>query len=190
MRGLEHDRSETIRVARERVRADLNKLRGETDLWEAEYILRAPADGVVAFSDFWSDRRKSRRYRKQVFSEMIAHPLAFFGRELRGLFPELAGVLRLVGFVARSVLRGTPAGIGHIFLVLPRILGGAFPRLADFISPFLILLLLLLEFLARFFLQLTLPPGFPFLRARGAAGSDERSGEEEREQLHSGDVRH
>jgi hypothetical protein len=35
----------------------LNKLRGEIDLWEAECVLRAPADGVVAFYDFWSDQQ-------------------------------------------------------------------------------------------------------------------------------------
>jgi HlyD family secretion protein len=57
MRDLEHERREALRLAREKVRVSLNKLRGELDVWEADYVLRAPADGVVAFYDFWSDQQ-------------------------------------------------------------------------------------------------------------------------------------
>jgi len=56
-RGLEHDRAESLRTARELLRAGLNKLLGEIDVWEADYVLRAPSDGVVAFYDFWSDQQ-------------------------------------------------------------------------------------------------------------------------------------
>lgn len=57
LRDLEHARDETLTTARERVRVSLNKLRGELDVWEADYVLRAPADGLVAFYDFWSDQQ-------------------------------------------------------------------------------------------------------------------------------------
>ena len=57
MRALEHERTEALRTARELLRANLNKLRGEIDVWEADYVLRAPADGVIAFYDFWSDQQ-------------------------------------------------------------------------------------------------------------------------------------
>jgi HlyD family secretion protein len=54
---LEHDRAESLRTAREQLRAQLNKLRGEIDVWDADFILRAPEDGVMAFYDFWSDQQ-------------------------------------------------------------------------------------------------------------------------------------
>jgi HlyD family secretion protein len=57
LRLLEHERAEALRAARELLRANLNKLRGEIDLWETDYMLRAPAAGVVAFYDFWSDQQ-------------------------------------------------------------------------------------------------------------------------------------
>ena len=57
IRDLEHERSEALRLARQQLRADFNRLRGEIDVWEADYVLRAPADGVVAFYDFWSDQQ-------------------------------------------------------------------------------------------------------------------------------------
>ena len=57
LRNLEHDRHDALTLAREKLRVSLNKLRGEIDLWEAEYVLRAPADGLVAFYDFWSDQQ-------------------------------------------------------------------------------------------------------------------------------------
>ena len=57
LRNLEHERHEALTLAREKLRVSLNKLRGEIDVWEAEYVLRAPADGVVAFYDFWSDQQ-------------------------------------------------------------------------------------------------------------------------------------
>lgn len=57
VRDLEHQRAESLRLAREALRAQFNKLRGDLELWEADYVLRAPADGVVAFYDFWSDQQ-------------------------------------------------------------------------------------------------------------------------------------
>lgn len=57
LRELEHERSETLRRGREQVRSDFNRLRGDLDVWEADYVLRAPADGTVAFYDFWSDQQ-------------------------------------------------------------------------------------------------------------------------------------
>jgi len=35
----------------------LKQLFSELDLWENEYLLRAPTDGKVAFYDFWSERQ-------------------------------------------------------------------------------------------------------------------------------------
>jgi multidrug resistance efflux pump len=66
LRDLEHERSESLRTAREELRAQLNKLRGQIDVWDSDYILRAPADGVVAFYDFWSDQQFVNAQR-QVF---------------------------------------------------------------------------------------------------------------------------
>ena len=57
LRNIEHDRHEALTLAREKLRVSLNKLRGEIDVWEADYVLRAPADGMVAFYDFWSDQQ-------------------------------------------------------------------------------------------------------------------------------------
>ncbi len=57
LRDLQHDRSESLRTAREDLRARLNKLRGAIGLWEADYVLRAPGEGNVAFYDFWSDQQ-------------------------------------------------------------------------------------------------------------------------------------
>ena len=57
LRDLEHERAESLRLARELLRVNLNKLRGGIDVWESDYVLRAPADGVVAFYDFWSDQQ-------------------------------------------------------------------------------------------------------------------------------------
>jgi HlyD family secretion protein len=57
LRDLEHDRSETLRTAREDLRARLNKLVGAIELWEADYVFRAPGTGKVAFYDFWSDQQ-------------------------------------------------------------------------------------------------------------------------------------
>jgi multidrug resistance efflux pump len=57
LRDLEHERTESLRTAREQLRAQLHKLRGEIDLWDADFVLRAPADGVAAFYDFWSDQQ-------------------------------------------------------------------------------------------------------------------------------------
>ena len=57
LRDLDHDRSESLRTAREELRAQLNKLLGAIGVWEADYVLRAPGEGNVAFYDFWSDQQ-------------------------------------------------------------------------------------------------------------------------------------
>ena len=57
IRDLEHVRAEALRIARQELRANFNRLRGEIDVWDADYVLRAPAAGVVAFYDFWSDQQ-------------------------------------------------------------------------------------------------------------------------------------
>ena len=57
IRDLEHERAEALRTARQQLRTDFNKLRGEMNVWESDYVLRAPADGAVAFYDFWSDQQ-------------------------------------------------------------------------------------------------------------------------------------
>lgn len=57
LRELEHDQSEALRRAREDLRERLNKLSGAIELWAADYVLRAPGDGKVAFYDFWSDQQ-------------------------------------------------------------------------------------------------------------------------------------
>ena len=57
LRDLEHERAESLRTAREELRARLNKLLGEIGVWEADYVLRSPGEGNVAFYDFWSDQQ-------------------------------------------------------------------------------------------------------------------------------------
>jgi HlyD family secretion protein len=57
LRDLQHDRAEGLRTSREDLRARLNKLIGAIELWEADYVFRAPGDGKVAFYDFWSDQQ-------------------------------------------------------------------------------------------------------------------------------------
>lgn len=57
LRELEHDQTEALRRAREDLRERLNKLSGAIELWAADYVLRAPGDGKVAFYDFWSDQQ-------------------------------------------------------------------------------------------------------------------------------------
>jgi multidrug efflux pump subunit AcrA (membrane-fusion protein) len=57
LRDLEHERTESLRTAREQLRVQLNKLRGEIDVWDADFVLRAPANGVASFYDFWSDQQ-------------------------------------------------------------------------------------------------------------------------------------
>jgi multidrug resistance efflux pump len=57
IRDLEHERTEALRLAQQELRTNFNRLRGEIDVWDADYTLRAPADGVVAFYDFWSDQQ-------------------------------------------------------------------------------------------------------------------------------------
>jgi multidrug efflux pump subunit AcrA (membrane-fusion protein) len=66
LRDLEHERTESLRIAREQLRAQLNKLRGEIDVWDADFVLRAPTNGVASFYDFWSDQQFVNAQR-QVF---------------------------------------------------------------------------------------------------------------------------
>ncbi|MBL8858768.1 MAG: HlyD family efflux transporter periplasmic adaptor subunit [Planctomycetes bacterium] len=54
---IEQTLTETLRLAREAARSKFNKLRGEIDAWDSDYVLRAPAPGRVAFYDFWSEQQ-------------------------------------------------------------------------------------------------------------------------------------
>lgn len=78
LRDLEHERTEALRTAREQLRAQLNKLRGEIDVWDADHVLRAPADGITAFYDFWSDQQFVTAAR-QVFL-IVPETSALLGR--------------------------------------------------------------------------------------------------------------
>jgi multidrug resistance efflux pump len=49
--------TESLRLARDTTRFKFNKLRGEIDAWDSNYVLRAPAPGRVAFYDFWSEQQ-------------------------------------------------------------------------------------------------------------------------------------
>jgi multidrug resistance efflux pump len=57
LRDLEHTRENLLRTARENLRTSLNKFRAEVDLWQADYVLRAPVEGTLAFYDFWSEQQ-------------------------------------------------------------------------------------------------------------------------------------
>jgi HlyD family secretion protein len=89
LRDVEHERAETLLVAREELRSSLNKLRGEIDVWETEHVLRAPATGSIAFYDFWSDQQ-----------------YVTAGRQVFLIVPETT---RLLGRIAVS-----PGGAGKI----------------------------------------------------------------------------
>lgn len=91
LRDIDHERTETLRKAREQLRSTLIKLRGGIDVWEADYVLRAPADGTVAFYDFWTDQQ-----------------FVTAGRQVFLVMPETA---KLVG---RTPV--TPGGAGKIKL--------------------------------------------------------------------------
>ena len=54
---VEHERKEALQAAREDLRERLNKLLGAIEVWAADYVLRAPGEGKVAFYDFWSDQQ-------------------------------------------------------------------------------------------------------------------------------------
>ena len=54
---VRHQREEDLRLSREKLRGQSIALRSQIDLWQSDYVLRAPADGTVAFHDFWSDQQ-------------------------------------------------------------------------------------------------------------------------------------
>jgi HlyD family secretion protein len=54
---LSHKRSEDLRVARSELSESYKKLLAGIEIWENEFVLRAPADGTVAFYDFWADQQ-------------------------------------------------------------------------------------------------------------------------------------
>jgi multidrug resistance efflux pump len=57
IRDLRHTRSEDLRMAALSLAEALKKLLAEIASWENEFVLRAPADGTVAFYDFWADQQ-------------------------------------------------------------------------------------------------------------------------------------
>jgi multidrug resistance efflux pump len=57
IRDLNHERNEVMQAMRDRFRTAYQKLCGDIDIWEGDYVLKAPADGMVAFYDFWSEQQ-------------------------------------------------------------------------------------------------------------------------------------
>ena len=57
IRDLKHERTESMQAARDRFRLSYQKLRAEMDIWEGDYVLKAPSDGMVAFYDFWNEQQ-------------------------------------------------------------------------------------------------------------------------------------
>lgn len=54
---LTHKRAEDLRIARSELSECYKKLLAAIEMWENEFVLRAPADGAVAFYDFWADQQ-------------------------------------------------------------------------------------------------------------------------------------
>lgn len=54
---LTHKRSEDLRIARSDLAESYKKLLAAIEMWENDFVLRAPADGTVAFYDFWADQQ-------------------------------------------------------------------------------------------------------------------------------------
>lgn len=54
---LTHKRSEDLRIARSELAESYKKLLAGIEIWENDFVLRAPADGTVAFYDFWADQQ-------------------------------------------------------------------------------------------------------------------------------------
>ena len=54
---LSHKRGEDLRVARTELSESYKKLLAAIEVWENDFVLRAPADGKVAFYDFWADQQ-------------------------------------------------------------------------------------------------------------------------------------
>lgn len=123
--------------------------------------------------------------------EMLAHPLALGGCELRWLFAELPGVFRFVSAVAFGVFRGASAGVGDFFGAGARIVGSPLSRVGDLLGAFALLLLLLLESLLRLLVKVALVLGLggsPVLLGRGTTGEDKGGEQDERQRLHGRDV--
>jgi multidrug resistance efflux pump len=57
IRDLSHKRSEDLRVARSELSEAFKKLLAAIEIWENDFVLRAPTDGTVAFYDFWADQQ-------------------------------------------------------------------------------------------------------------------------------------
>jgi multidrug resistance efflux pump len=57
IREIRHKRSEDLRLARSDLIETVRKLLGQIDVWENDFVLRAPIDGIVAFYDFWTDQQ-------------------------------------------------------------------------------------------------------------------------------------
>ncbi len=57
IRDLEYERRETLRKEGDALRQSLKKLLSDIEIWENDYVLRAPTDGIVAFYEFWSDQQ-------------------------------------------------------------------------------------------------------------------------------------
>jgi multidrug efflux pump subunit AcrA (membrane-fusion protein) len=54
---LQHKRELELRTARSTLRESIKKLISDIEIWENEYVLRAPVAGGVAFYEFWTDQQ-------------------------------------------------------------------------------------------------------------------------------------
>ena len=57
IRELAHKRAEDLRAAATDLAGSLKKLFNDIEIWENDYVLRAPSNGAVAFYDFWADQQ-------------------------------------------------------------------------------------------------------------------------------------
>lgn len=57
IQDLTHKRGEDLRIARSELAESYKKLLTGIEMWENDFVLRAPADGTVAFYDFWADQQ-------------------------------------------------------------------------------------------------------------------------------------
>lgn len=57
VRELNHKRADELRIAASELAESLKKLLAGIDIWESDFVLRAPTNGMVAFYDFWADQQ-------------------------------------------------------------------------------------------------------------------------------------
>lgn len=55
MNDLKHERRESLRISVTKLQESLKRLLSGIEIWEEQYVLRAPVSGRVAFYDFWAN---------------------------------------------------------------------------------------------------------------------------------------